>query len=213
MEELDVAPGVNLLESMRSVGYSLEAALADLVDNSISAGARHIEIDLEPTAATHIAILDDGIGMAPHAAIEALRLAGSVGERANTDLGRFGLGLKTASLSQARCLTVITKREGTTTGLRWDIDHIRQTERWSLLHLSPSEIAEAPWANRLENQDSGTLVIWTNLDLLLGDAVDPSEAMRQRVSPLIENLALVFHRYLHKRKRGIQIRVNGNVVM
>lgn len=127
MEEMDVAPSVDLLESMRSVGYSLEAAVADLVDNSISAGARRIEIDLEPVTASHVAILDDGAGMSPTEALAALRLAGSAGERAATDLGRFGLGLKTASLSQARCLTVITKQHGETTGLRWDIDHVKRT--------------------------------------------------------------------------------------
>lgn len=213
MEEMDVAPSVDLLESMRSVGYSLEAAVADLVDNSISAGARRIEIDLEPVTASHVAILDDGAGMSPTEALAALRLAGSAGERAATDLGRFGLGLKTASLSQARCLTVITKQHGETTGLRWDIDHVKRTGRWSLLRLSAAEIADAPWAIRLQDRESGTLVIWTDLDLLIGDATDPSEMMRQRVAPLIESLALVFHRYMKRRADSVQIVVNGNVVM
>lgn len=212
MEEEDVAPSVDLLESMRSVGYSLEAAVADLIDNSISAGARRIDVDLEPASGGHVAILDNGIGMAPDSAIEALRLAGSVGERASTDLGRFGLGLKTASLSQARCLTVITKHAEGTTALRWDIDHIKKTGRWSLLRLSPAEFDDLPWASRLNAQESGTLVLWTNLDLLLGDTSDPSELIRQRVAPLIESLALVFHRFLHRRKNGVQIMVNGNIV-
>lgn len=213
MEEMDVAPSVDLLESMRSVGYSLEAAVADLIDNSISAGARRIDIDLEPVTASHVAMLDDGVGMSPEEAISALRLAGSLGERNASDLGRFGLGLKTASLSQARCLTVVTKQRGETTGLRWDIDHVKRTGRWSLLRLSSEEIADAPWASRLEDQESGTLVIWTDLDLLIGDAVDPSEVMRQRVAPLIESLALVFHRYLKRRTNNVQIAVNGNVVV
>lgn len=212
MEEEDVAPSVSLLESMRSVGYSLEAAVADLVDNSISAGARRIEIDLEPGSADHIAILDDGVGMTPEMAVEALRLAGSVGERASTDLGRFGLGLKTASLSQARCLTVATKREGITTALRWDIDHIKRTGRWSLLRLSPSDLRGLHWASRLDAQKSGTLVLWTNLDLLVGDATDRGEFIRRRAAPLVEHLALVFHRYLHGRKNGVEVIVNGNTV-
>lgn len=213
MEEMDVAPSVDLLESMRSVGYSLEAAVADLVDNSISAGARRIEIDLEPITASHVAILDDGAGMSPTEAIAALRLAGSTGERTATDLGRFGLGLKTASLSQARCLTVVTKQHGETSGLRWDIDHVKRTGRWSLLRLSAAEIADAPWATRLQDRESGTLVIWTDLDLLIGDAADASEMMRQRVAPLIESLALVFHRYMKRRVSSIQIVVNGNLVV
>ena len=213
MEEVDVAPSVDLLESMRSVGYSLEAAVADLVDNSISAGARRIDIDLEPLSASHVAILDDGAGMSPDQAIAALRLAGSAGERNATDLGRFGLGLKTASLSQARRLTVITKQNGETTGLRWDIDHVRRTGRWSLLRLSAAEIAETPWASQLKVRASGTLIIWTDLDLLIGDAADPGEMMRQRVPPLIESLALVFHRYMKRRADSIEIVVNGNLVV
>nr|WP_274636494.1 ATP-binding protein [Microbacterium bovistercoris] len=212
MQEENVAPGIDLLESMRSVGYSLEAAIADLIDNSIAAGSRRIDVDLEPASADYVAILDDGTGIAPDAAVEALRLAGSVGERSITDLGRFGLGLKTASLSQARCLTVITKYRGETTALRWDIDHIKAMGRWSLLRLSLAEVRELPWASRLDLQESGTLVLWQHLDLLVGDAVDPGELVRQRVEPLIESLALVFHRYLHGRKDGIQIVVNGNVV-
>lgn len=212
MQEEDVAPSVNLLESMRSVGYSLEAAVADLIDNSISAGARVIDIDLEPAAADHVAILDDGVGMSPEVAVEALRLAGSVGERSQADLGRFGLGLKTASLSQARRLTVVTKNNGVVTALRWDIDHIKLTGRWSLLRLSPAEVAGLPWAARLEEQDSGTLVLWENLDLLLGDALDRGEFMRSRVAPLMESLGLVFHRYLHARQGGIQVNVNGRSV-
>lgn len=212
VEEEFVAPSVNLLESMRSVGYSLEAAVADLIDNSISAGARRIEIDVEPTGAHHIAILDDGEGMSPESAIEALRLAGSSGERAATDLGRFGLGLKTASLSQARRLTVVTKNAGIVTALRWDIDHIKQSGRWSLLRLSHNEVAHLHWADRLDQQDSGTLVLWEQLDLLLGDAPDPGEFVRLRVEPLMGSLALVFHRYLHGRRGGIHLKVNGNTV-
>lgn len=212
VQDEDVAPSVNLLESMRSVGYSLDAAVADLIDNSISAEASRIDIDLEPVSADHVAVLDDGKGMTPETAIEALRFAGSAGERSSTDLGRFGLGLKTASLSQARCVTVVTKHQGVTTALRWDIDHIKETGRWSLLRLSPAEISTLFWAAQLEEQDQGTLVLWQRLDLLMGDAPEPGEYIRLRVEPLIDSLALVFHRYLHGRQGGIRINVNGNAV-
>lgn len=212
MQEEEVAPGVSLLESMRSVGYSLEAAIADLIDNSISAGASQVEVDLEPVRASHVAILDDGAGMSPEVAVESLRLAGSVGERSSADLGRFGLGLKTASLSQARRVTVVTKSDQCITALRWDIDHIRSTGRWTLLRLSPQEVTELPWADRLTQRESGTLVLWENLDLLLGDAPNPGEFIRMRVSPLADSLALTFHRYLHARRGGIRLKVNGNQI-
>ena len=212
MIEEDVAPSVHLLESMRSVGYSLNAAIADLIDNSIAVKARTVDIDLDPVDAEYVAILDDGEGMSPSTALEALRLAGSVGERSKADLGRFGLGLKTASLSQARCLTVVTKREGELTALRWDIDYIRQTGRWSLLRLSASETARLPWMERLTERKEGTLVVWQRLDLLLGDAPDRSQFVHEKIAPLMDSLGLVFHRFLHGRPDGLRITVNGNVV-
>lgn len=214
VDEETVAPDVSLLESMRSVGYSLDAAVADLIDNSISAGATNIKIDLEPTGAEHVAVLDDGSGMSPDVAIEALRLAGSSGTRSNTDLGRFGLGLKTASLSQARKLTVVTKNRHDVTALRWDIDHIKRTGRWSLLRLDRGEIGELFWTEKLLNQETGTLVLWQNLDLLLGDVEDRGQFIRSKTASLIERLSLVFHRYLQRSERAgrVSVEVNGNSV-
>lgn len=212
VQEEEVPPSIDLLESMRSVGYSLEAAVADLIDNSISAGAHNVDIDLEPTRGAHIAIIDDGIGMAPETAIEALRFAGSVRTREGSDLGRFGLGLKTASLSQARSLTVITKAGQSITGLRWDIDRVRESGKWSLLRLDPQDWEGLFWASRLENQSSGTLVVWENLDLLLGDAKEPGSYIQQRTLPLAESIALTFHRYLERNQNSIHIKVNGNQV-
>jgi len=209
MHDEVVAPSVDLLESMRSVGYSLSAAIADLIDNSITAGAQRIDVDLEPVAAEYIAVLDDGAGMTPDTAREALRLAGSVGERSPSDLGRFGLGLKTASLSQARCLTVITRRDGVTTGLRWDIDYIAATRTWSLQWLSAEELSEVPWYERLDAKESGTLIVLERLDLLVGDAADPGAVIREHTVRLSDDLSLTFHRFLSRRRDRIAIVVNG----
>lgn len=212
LQEQSLPPSVDLLESMRSVGYSFESSIADLIDNSITAGARNIDIDIEPTEAKHIYVIDDGAGMLPDKALEALRLAGSVGERSRADLGRFGLGLKTASLSQARCLTLITKRHGVITGLRWDIDHIRVTGNWSLLKLSEMEMEQVPGAKKLLNRDIGTLVSWERLDLFLGDAPDHGAHARSQVGPLIDSLSLTFHRYLARRKERVWITVNSQPI-
>ncbi|PPH21994.1 ATP-binding protein [Rathayibacter sp. AY1C4] len=194
---------------MRSVGYSLETAIADLVDNSITAGARSIEVDADVVEGRYLAILDDGAGMAPTTAREALRLAGSVGPRQSSDLGRFGLGLKTASLSQARCLTVITKQDSTITALRWDINHIRDTGQWSLISLSEIELEEIPLIRLLRTRKHGTLVLWDDLDLLIGDAPMPGPFLGERLANVRASLSLVFHRYLDKKVNRLQIRVNG----
>lgn len=209
MESEVIPPSVNLLESMRSVGYSTEAAIADLIDNSITAGARHIAIDGDVIDGKFLAVLDDGRGMSPEIAREALRLAGSVGDREDSDLGRFGLGLKTASLSQARCLTVVTKRAGTVTALRWDIDFVRDSGEWRLIVLDKRDLNNLPFWDEFEAQSAGTLVVWNELDLLLGDTKAPGVFLAERLSGVRSSLALVFHRFLSDRRCRLSISVNG----
>lgn len=121
-----------LVESMRSLGYSFPAAIADLIDNSISAKSRFIDIISEPGSNPCLIILDDGNGMNESELYEAMRYGSSnpLSERAIDDLGRFGLGLKSASLSQCRKLTVISKKEGQISAYSWDLDYIIQTEKW-----------------------------------------------------------------------------------
>jgi len=209
MESESIPPSVNLLESMRSVGYSLEAAVADIVDNSIAAGARHIVIDADAVEGKYIALLDDGEGMTSQVAREALRLAGSVGVREDSDLGRFGLGLKTASLSQARCLTVVTKRDGAITALRWDIDFVRDAGKWLLIVLGEADLGDLPLRAEFDAQASGTLVVWNDLDLLLGDADSPGSFLADRLGGVRSSLSLVFHRFLADRGDPLAITVNG----
>lgn len=209
MESEVIQPSVNLLESMRSVGYSFEAAVADLLDNSITAGARNVVIDADVVEGNYIAILDDGRGMSADTAREALRLAGATGDRDASDLGRFGLGLKTASLSQARCLTVATKRDEAVTALRWDIDFVRDSGEWLLNVLDDRDIRALPlWAD-LDAQRSGTLVVWNDLDLLLGDTTAPGVFLAERLGGVRSNLALVFHRFLADRRERLNVAVNG----
>jgi hypothetical protein len=204
-----VSPSVELLHSMRSVGYTLEAAVADLIDNSITARSDHVVIDADVVDGRFLAILDNGDGMTAATAREALRFAGSVGDRDESDLGRFGLGLKTASLSQARCLTVVTKKNDTITALRWDIDFVRSSGQWLLMVLDDAEVTELPLWTDFMAQSSGTLVVWTHLDLLLGDTTTPGAFLAERLGPVRSNLALVFHRFLAQRRQRLSISING----
>ncbi len=204
-----IQPNVNLLESMRSVGYSLEAAVADLIDNSITATARNIVIDADVVEGKYVAVLDDGCGMSSEIAREALRLAGATGDRDASDLGRFGLGLKTASLSQARCLTVATKRHEVVTALRWDIDFVRDSGEWLLNVLDKTDTCTLPLWAELNAQPSGTLVVWNDLDLLLGDTTTPGVFLAERLGDVRSSLALVFHRFLADQRGRLNITVNG----
>ncbi|SBS69936.1 ATP-binding protein [uncultured Microbacterium sp.] len=197
---------------MRSVGYSFDAAVADIVDNSIAAGARHVQIVADSVDASYIAFLDDGSGMTSDEAREALKLAGTSRiERSSTDLGRFGLGLKTASLSQCRRLSVVTVRGGVLTGLQWDIDHVLQTGSWSIRVLDAQDLSVIPQADRLSLDTNATLVVWQTLDYLLAGAGDPALEISERLQHLRHHLGLVFQRFLEGRG-SVRVEVNGVAV-
>ena len=134
-----IAP--TLIESTRAIGYSLEAAVADIIDNSIAAKATRVDISFFPLHGAYISILDNGEGMNSSELTNAMQYGSQnpLEERNEYDLGRFGLGLKTASLSQCRTLTVATKKEGVLQARRWDIDFVKTTNKWSLLSLEDTE--------------------------------------------------------------------------
>jgi hypothetical protein len=183
---------------MRAVGYSLEAAIADLIDNSISAQAKNIRVRFSPYGEPYIAIIDDGIGMRPDELVVAMR-HGSRNpneQRAATDLGRFGLGLKTASLAHCRRLTVVTMRDGVLTGAAWDLDVIARTERWTLLLLNDEEIAALPHVSDIAAVGHGTIVFWHVLDRLGIGEGSVEDGMREGMVRVGDHLALVFHRFL-----------------
>lgn len=209
MREESLIPGVELLESMRSVGYSFNAAVADIIDNSIAAGAQHVDVFADTVDGLYVCFLDDGSGMDAAEARAALKLAGTRHvERGARDLGRFGLGLKTASLSQGRRLTVLTKREGQLTGLQWDLDFVLRTGSWAIRVLEEADIDLAPRSDLIRDVDHGTLVIWESLDYLLAGAHDVSGWMSSRLGDLRDHLGLVFQRFLEGRD-ALRLSVNG----
>lgn len=140
MKVLDMPPFAPvLMESTRAMGYSLESAVADIIDNSIAANASSVDIQFSPyDAVPFISILDNGTGMTKEQINDAMRYGSqsSLNVRESTDLGRFGLGLKTASLSQCRCLTVITKQGRKLEARRWDLDEIYKKGSWALLRIN-----------------------------------------------------------------------------
>ena len=188
-----------LMQSLRAVGYSLEAAFADLIDNSIAAGAHSIDIDFDPVGAPRIVIADDGEGMDDKTLISAMRFGSRDPRdvRAGNDLGRFGLGLKTASLSQCSRFTVVSLRAGTLSAARWDLDECERRNSW---WLERPDIAALPAdvVGDLEAQGHGTAVIWEKLDRA-GSASGgngSAPALSRAVDDAADHLALIFHRFI-----------------
>lgn len=200
MKTFDASPRAALLiESMRDIGYSLETAVADVIDNSITAEATDIQMFSEFSGRkSAIGIVDNGFGMTEAELQEAMRPGSRspLAERPNTDLGRFGLGLKTASFSQCRRLTVVSRKGGVTSAARWDLDRVAETDKW--LVEVPDHTDGIPWMDKLP--EHGTLVVWQKLDRLLESKDSESERhFNQRLSDVSEHLSLVFHRFLTGR--------------
>ena len=206
-----------LIESTRAIGYTLEAAIADIIDNSISASASYTDIFFFPIGDAYIAILDDGYGMSAEELDSAMRYGSQNPNetRDANDLGRFGLGLKTASLSQCRTLTVVSKKANCIEARCWDIDHVVKARDWSLLVLdSDNEINAIPRIDELKKLDSGTLVVWQNLDRLKVGDLDFSRSMGKKMDEVRSHLSLVFHRYISGEQglKKMQIRMNNTFI-
>ena len=198
--------------STRAIGYSIEAAIADIIDNSVTAKAGRVDIDFFPIGEAYISILDDGCGMSEERLISAMQYGSKdpLDEREEYDLGRYGLGMKTASLSQCRILTVITKQNGVVSGAQWNLDHVKKAESWSLIILDDAEFNNYPSYDKLASLENGTLVIWQDLDKFAIGENDIAEAFSRKMMLIREHLSLVFHRYLSGEQalKKLDIRMN-----
>ena len=202
-QELELPPRASsLVESLRDMGYSLRTALADVIDNSITAGARNIHL----VADTHhavpaIGILDDGVGMTEEELFEAMRpgTRNPLETRSADDLGRFGLGLKTASFSQCRRLTVVTRKAAAVSCATWDLDKVAERDRWVV--EIPESANSVRWSDRLQND--GTLVVWEKLDRLVDpDRQDGRHDLVRQLDEAATHVEFVFHRFLSGREGG-----------
>lgn len=215
IELLPDAP--SLIESTRSIGYTLEVAIADIIDNSITAGATCVDIDYMPTPEPYIAIIDNGCGMAGAAFTQAMQFGSRNpnDSRSQGDLGRFGLGLKTASLSQCRCLTVISKCDGRIEGRQWNIDDVVARKTWALKCLNEAKCrSDYHFCEKLSGSPSGTIVLWQKFDRLMAGESNIESAMSKKMNVVHKHLSEVFHRYLSGDDGcpHIQIRMNHSAL-
>jgi len=197
----------SMIETFRAIGYNIETAIADIIDNSISANAKNIWINFEwKGSKTWLSIKDDGIGMNDAELIQAMRPGSKnpLQERNQKDLGRFGLGLKTASFSQARRLTVLSKKVGYNSVFwTWDLDFVNQIGKWDLIKYLPDENLET----EISKLVTGTIVLWNDIDRVVKDFnQDDSKAeskFNQTMEQVKKHLAMVFHKFIEQGKINI----------
>ena len=207
--EYDIAsPGATaLFESLRAFGYDLPTALADVIDNSITAEARNVWIDFFwKGAGSRIIIRDDGCGMTETELVQSMRPGSRnpLEVRDLPDLGRFGLGMKTASISQCRCLTVMSRTAVGRTAVRsWDLDYIANEANGEWRLLKGEKLLSSADLELLDDLKSGTVLFWDRLDQLVGDASENDETaqrhFRECVDHVKDHLAMTFHRFMKGR--------------
>lgn len=213
------------------MGYECRTAVADLVDNSVAAHASEIHINIIAKQDSHpamIVIADNGKGMDKDQLHEAMRF-GAFQEYSPTDLGKYGLGLKTASLSQSRTLTVTSraKASGGTrprrNSMRWSVDHVYETDEWDLLVPTESEFED--WEREALSHEAaeknGTVVLWTDLNEALpllssDDAREREKFLAQLIEDISAHLSMVFHRFMQGSvtgRRKLNIYVCGEALV
>ena len=190
------------IKTLMHIGYTLNSAISDLIDNSITAGAKNIEIFAPPGLDSPIiSIIDDGCGMESEELIQNMRIGCKDPriDREKGDLGRFGSGLKTASFSQALQLTVITKKQGSPpTAARWDIQEIERTNSWCLEVFESHELSQIEGYAGNFPFPSGTQIIWDKLICIDEGShiIDKDKELAAKISELKSHIALHFHRFM-----------------
>lgn len=208
LTKTEVVPeAASMIETFRAIGYNLETAVADIIDNSISAGARNVYIDrIWEGGNTVITIKDDGCGMSSDEIVEAMRPGSQnpLETRSKNDLGRFGLGMKTASFSQCRKLTVLSKKKGYHSAYwTWDLDYVAVTHKWELIRWLPELYVSA-----MDTQEAGTMIIWTDLDRVIPANTSENDiGAKQKFSDawarVKSHIAMTFHRFIENNDVSI----------
>lgn len=212
------------MAGLRDTGYDFETAIADLVDNSIAAHADNVDIrvTMDFRGEIRVSIADDGEGMDRSGLIDAMQY-GSPKRSDPASLGKYGLGLKTASTAFCKCLSVISRRSGDDVArmATWDLEHVKHEKRWELLFSDTADAEALEHLNEIAPDKAGTVVLWTKIDRLMKayqapEGAHAKKALQKRVDELREHLAATYQRFLDpkdKRARTVVIKVDGKAIL
>ena len=208
-EIIKIPPAKSLIFGLRCIGYNFSTALADIIDNSISAEAKNIKVFSNPDAKEpYVVIFDDGCGMGRKALENAMTLGSDreTKEDCELELGRFGLGLKSASFSQCLRLTVASKDCNRINAMRYDLKKIETTNEWKLDILDDDEIKLLPEIEKLIEAQSGTIVIWEQFDKIEESSKSFKDSFIATIGLAKQHIEFVFHRFYEK----INFEFNGH---
>jgi hypothetical protein len=208
---------IAITETLRAHGYNLNIAISDIIDNSISANSSKIDIFYKDSIPA-LVIIDNGDGIDEGRLMEAMKFGSRdpAKKRSESDLGRFGLGLKTASFSQCRKFTLVSSVDGKRSGCTWNLNTIRKKNDYIALKLDDREINNLPYIDKLDK--TGTIVIWEDMDRIGEGSIGPklTAIMKKKLGvDLRDHLSLVFHMYLCGEvndREKLSISIMGNEI-
>lgn len=214
VREYDSVPNAHLLlSSLRSVGYTEETAIADIIDNSLSAIASKIKIKFD-WESRRIIIYDNGYGMKEQRLLDSMKIGSSnpYEQRNQEDLGRFGMGMKTAAFSLGKRLIVVSKEDGQVSNACWDLEYIEKNNQWKITILNNNDSIIINSREMLKDYESGTIVIIDKLDKLIDESnINKSEDKFFKVIAKVKrHISLVFHRFIEED--DLSIWLNGNKI-
>lgn len=197
IEKEKVPPAKSMIQGLRCIGYNFSTALADIIDNSISAYAKNIKVLSNPDDDPYVVVFDDGVGMGRNELDNAMTLGSDreFKENGELELGRFGLGLKSASFSQCLCLTVASKKMNRINAMSYNLRRIEETNKWILNVLDEQDVDNIPEIELLKQSKSGTLVVWQDFDKIEEEAASFSESFINTIGAAKKHIELVFHRF------------------
>lgn len=223
-EEIELPPDPErVIVGLRDTGYEFDTAVADIVDNSIAANATEVRLWLAADLRGNIRLMiaDNGDGMDRQGLINAMQY-GSKARPSAASLGKYGLGLKTASTAFCKKLSVISRPDGQTPALMatWDLYHVAKVNKWSLLLSEECDAEALDLLQEVAPEHSGTVVLWENVDRLIKDYQDPTgtpakKALRAKEDGLRHHLSMIYQRFLDPgdtRARNVTILLNGRPV-
>lgn len=224
IEQFELPPDPErVMVGLRDTGYEFDTAVADIVDNSIAANAKKVQLFLAADFNGNIRLLiaDDGEGMDRRGLINAMQYGSKVRASA-ASLGKYGLGLKTASTAFCKRLSVISRANGAAPALMatWDLDHVAKVNKWSLLLSETCDEEAVELLDAIAPGKSGTVVLWENVDRLIKDYSNPAgspakKALQAREEALRHHLSMVYQRFLDPkddRAQNVVIELNGKIV-
>ncbi|MFC1740108.1 ATP-binding protein [Pseudomonadota bacterium] len=220
-EEIEVLPDPErLIEGLRDTGYEFNTAVADIVDNSIAASASLVDIklDMDFRGNVRLSIADNGHGMNRDDLLNAMKY-GSERRPDPASLGKFGLGLKTASTAFCRRLSVVSRDAGDAPLLQatWDLDHVAHTRKWELLLSDVPDEESIDHLTSISPDAAGTVIVWENIDRLMKTYQNPGgayarNALQRLRTGLIDHIAMTYQRFLDKtdsRAHDVEIGIDG----